>query len=102
MHKHNNALRGGLFGTALLTLAGCTGPLFGPGGFDNAALENGAPPELVKRFHEADTDGNGFIDPVEARAAELQGLFTTLDEDRDRKISKAEFINGMQQLDNNQ
>ncbi|ART63719.1 EF-hand domain-containing protein [Kushneria marisflavi] len=104
MHKYNNVLRNGLLGAALLpfTLAGCTGPLFGPGGFDNATLENGAPPELVSRFHEADSDNNGVIDPTEASAAGLQGLFTTLDEDRDRQISEAEFINGIQQLDNNQ
>ncbi|OHV10889.1 hypothetical protein [Kushneria phosphatilytica] len=101
MHKKRQTTA--LIGSAIagLTLAGCTGPLFGPGGFDDAKMESSAPPALVKQFHQADADGNGEIDPTEASTAGLRAQFTQLDLDQDRNISEDEFLSGMQELNNN-
>lgn len=89
----------GLFTLAsLLALAGCQSyspPGDGEGSFERGKLEMSASPEKVERFNELDTDGNGSIDPSEARTdTELMATFDTLDEDSDRQLSLEEYLDG--------
>lgn len=77
--------------TVTLTVTACSGPWFGPGGFDQAAVEKSASPADVRAFHEADADNNGLIDMGEARAR-LGGRAESLDIDGDEQISETEFL----------
>ena len=82
---------GGWAATLALAVAGCSGPWFGPGGFDRTAIERSAAPADVAAFHAADADDNGVIDRGEARAR-LGGRADVLDIDGDDQISATEFL----------
>ncbi|MCK0745555.1 EF-hand domain-containing protein [Chromohalobacter nigrandesensis] len=94
MHKKT----GCLITASLLVLAGCQGyapPGDGEGSFERGKLEMSAPPEQIAHFNELDTDGNGTIDPSEARTdTDLLSTFGTLDKDSDRQLSLEEYLDG--------
>lgn len=83
-----------------VVLAGCAGPWFGPGGYDQAKIENGASPARIQAFKQLDRNHNGTIDATEARSApdQLNLRFEALDTNQDRHISEAEFLKRAQPL----
>ena len=85
------AHRSGWAAALVAALTGCSGPWFGPGGFDRTAIERSAAPADVAAFHTADADDNGVIDRGEARAR-LGGRADVLDIDGDDQISATEFL----------
>lgn len=74
-------------------IAGCAGPIFGPGGFDQVKLEGRISPEIADQFHQMDSDGDGLLDSSEIQTSSFrQGItLPEADSNRDGRVSESEY-----------